>query len=527
METDPEQPLDAPEPTRPGLALCLSGGGYRAAAFHLGVLDALDRLGLLGELRVLSTISGGTIAGAAYALATAAGEPFPAFARRFRRTLATRNVVAEAFRALATPDPAGRAPSLIRAAAGVYATPDFVGAATLDALIDATARPDALVFGATEFRTGLAFRLQTDRTADAVVGAGPRLRVADAVAREIRVADAVAASSCFPSVFEPLRFPDDFRWARPLDAVRADLGPGFEAPLPLMDGGVFDNQGVDGVLQTYRRWKASADLLLVSDTSPPTEDYLDYPVKPARGRLTLRAVYGIGWLLFAGALVSAAMLATTAGLRWGAGAWNTVRDVFLIGIPFVFSLATAVGLWWVRWRFRRELRLVREHTAVQLWPALRSLTVPDAVDLAEGRVRSLVALASSIFMKRVRRLIQDALVHDERLRGRVAFGLIYDMDRPNEKLFEEAPWLRPSAALVALARRAAAVPTLLWSQGDDELRDLVACGQATTCFTLLRQFRDADPAAHVGRVPAATIVERARALWERMQGDPGALADGG
>jgi NTE family protein len=44
--------------------LALSGGGFRAAAFHLGVLKRLRELKLLGEVDVLSTVSGGSIIGA-------------------------------------------------------------------------------------------------------------------------------------------------------------------------------------------------------------------------------------------------------------------------------------------------------------------------------------------------------------------------------------------------------------------------------------------------------------------------------
>ena len=39
------------------IALSLSGGGYRAAAFHLGALEMLDELGLREDVRYLSTVS--------------------------------------------------------------------------------------------------------------------------------------------------------------------------------------------------------------------------------------------------------------------------------------------------------------------------------------------------------------------------------------------------------------------------------------------------------------------------------------
>jgi hypothetical protein len=45
-------------------ALCLSGGGIRSAAFALGVMQGLAKLGLLSKFHYLSTVSGGGYAGA-------------------------------------------------------------------------------------------------------------------------------------------------------------------------------------------------------------------------------------------------------------------------------------------------------------------------------------------------------------------------------------------------------------------------------------------------------------------------------
>jgi NTE family protein len=53
---------------QPKLGLALSGGGFRAAFFHLGVLARLAELGLLRRVEVISTVSGGSIVGAAYYL---------------------------------------------------------------------------------------------------------------------------------------------------------------------------------------------------------------------------------------------------------------------------------------------------------------------------------------------------------------------------------------------------------------------------------------------------------------------------
>ena len=55
------------------LGLALSGGGSRAAAFHCGTLSALQELGLTDQIGVVSTVSGGSLFGAAWMAARARG----------------------------------------------------------------------------------------------------------------------------------------------------------------------------------------------------------------------------------------------------------------------------------------------------------------------------------------------------------------------------------------------------------------------------------------------------------------------
>lgn len=52
----------------PRLGLALSGGGFRAAIFHLGVIRRLEEIGLMPYISVISTVSGGSIIGAYYAI---------------------------------------------------------------------------------------------------------------------------------------------------------------------------------------------------------------------------------------------------------------------------------------------------------------------------------------------------------------------------------------------------------------------------------------------------------------------------
>ena len=60
------EPGTAPQP---GIALCLSGGGYRAMLFHVGALWRLNEAGYLPRLERISSVSGGSMTNGALALA--------------------------------------------------------------------------------------------------------------------------------------------------------------------------------------------------------------------------------------------------------------------------------------------------------------------------------------------------------------------------------------------------------------------------------------------------------------------------
>lgn len=69
------------------IGLALSGGGYRAAAYHIGTLRALHKLGILDQVDVISSISGGSIIAAYYALNKDKYEKFEDFEKVFRDEL--------------------------------------------------------------------------------------------------------------------------------------------------------------------------------------------------------------------------------------------------------------------------------------------------------------------------------------------------------------------------------------------------------------------------------------------------------
>ena len=69
------------------IGLALSGGGYRAAAYHIGTLKALRKLGILDKVDVISSISGGSIIASYYALNKDEFKDFDNFAPTFKEKL--------------------------------------------------------------------------------------------------------------------------------------------------------------------------------------------------------------------------------------------------------------------------------------------------------------------------------------------------------------------------------------------------------------------------------------------------------
>src|ERR1043166_9728534 len=70
MPSSPVQDLEneASRPPEDGIALCLSGGGYRAMLFHAGVLWHLNEAKLLPRIKRISSVSGGSITSGVLAL---------------------------------------------------------------------------------------------------------------------------------------------------------------------------------------------------------------------------------------------------------------------------------------------------------------------------------------------------------------------------------------------------------------------------------------------------------------------------
>ena len=263
------------------IALSLSGGGVRAVGFHLGTMSMLRRLNLLRNIQIISSVSGGSMLGIGYSLAQQLGRKFQDFFDDFYAFLPEVNILEELLKGMSASKP----PSLsgkrdmITAMANLYDEKFFKAfyseyvdgeELTFEILMDQPGQGhlQEMIFNATEFKTGTAFRFQVSQHR-CLVGNG-NISLCRKHTSQIRIADIMAASSCIPVGMEPMFFPDDFHWpddgewgtgknkpARPTNqAIREELSKNTDTQEPtfaLMDGGVYDNQGITSTLLALNR----------------------------------------------------------------------------------------------------------------------------------------------------------------------------------------------------------------------------------------------------------------------------------
>lgn len=242
------------EPQEAGIGLALSGGGFRAVLFHIGVILRLNDSGLVTKLKRVSSVSGGSITAGVLAVHWAslqfdgAGkilnleqefvQPLRAFCGR---TVDTWSVISGALNPFKT--------------AGEEVIDEYrkhLGLSVkLKSLSDSGPR---FVFNSTNFATGVSFRFSKPYCGDYRIGL-----IKD---HDFDVALAVGCSSAFPPVLSPIEIDlDPERFERTEGADLYDQID-FRRKLQLADGGVYDNMGLETVWGRY-------DTVLVSDAGKP------------------------------------------------------------------------------------------------------------------------------------------------------------------------------------------------------------------------------------------------------------------
>ena len=280
------------------IGLALSGGGFRAALFHIGVLARLAESGLLKYVEVISCVSGGSIIGAYYYLhlknllekkpdAEITDESYVGIVKKIEAEfleninsnlrlgifsdlkyawrIGARDDYTRTERMAELYEQALYAPLLTKKKSGPYITMKDLIIEPFDKekfniRTDNATRAHKvpmLVLNATSLNTGHCWQFTASWMGEPPGfinnehDARPAYRrmyydEAPQPYNKLRLATAVAASSCVPGLFAPVRFEGLYAAGRTLQ---------------LVDGGVFDNQGINTLLEQ------ECNVLLISDAS--------------------------------------------------------------------------------------------------------------------------------------------------------------------------------------------------------------------------------------------------------------------
>lgn len=258
------------------IAISLSGGGVRATVFHLGVLGRLAKEDLLGNVRIISSVSGGSLA--AGLIFTASGMRWPS-SRSY-----LRDVVPGIADYLTGCDLQRRfiAASCLRPWQILHGRASILGRQlhrhwNIDGNLKDLPIAPRWIINATCYQTGKNWRFERDMMGD--------YQTKYVLGPDLAIADAMAASAAVPGLVGPLEIRcDRYRWTDVYGGGH-EIQPRYRQ-LHLWDGGVYDNLGTESLFKPSEGICDGADFLIVSDASRP--------VSTAAGRSFWRPGYLAG-----------------------------------------------------------------------------------------------------------------------------------------------------------------------------------------------------------------------------------------
>ncbi|HEY8971580.1 MAG TPA: patatin-like phospholipase family protein [Puia sp.] len=286
------------------IAMALSGGGFRAASYSIGVMSYLhqvkysDEKSLLDNVEFISSASGGSFASMLYVAYIKKGLAFEEVYDKMTGFMAggSGQSLLESVTAELNDDSkwveGGKSRNLINAFARVYDR-DLFGEEVFGVYWnDAPGRTLEICINATEFYRGLSFRWQTNGEPFGMWKAGTTgnqyiyfdkrfNKDGFETLQQIRLGDIMASSSCFPGGFEPIVYPRDFAYPGLTEEMLRgamtitdydDKPRQLDTSIGLMDGGVDDNQGLYSAMLADKRKRSKNDadgfdLIMIVDVS--------------------------------------------------------------------------------------------------------------------------------------------------------------------------------------------------------------------------------------------------------------------
>ena len=505
------------------IALSLSGGGFRAATFHLGLLSYLSHLkgtdgsSLLSHVRAVSTISGGSLTGLWLILCQSQGKSEEQMLRELYDILLHKDLIGRASREFLCGQSTNH--SLIREMVKIYDEEIFHGATLGDLMAKIEdISIDDFSANATDFRNALEFRFHVGEAVKTEKNTTSRGTIGNTayslkrdVAAEILLAEVFAASSCFPGGFEALMLPQDFKVGH--DPRFADYFA-EKGEVALMDGGVVDNQGIEPIVLLRKR--KNIDLFIISDAGRGQDVNYAYHESRIMDRLSVRKV-NIALNLFV-VFMAQFLLWVPKGFWFG----------FFLSLTIVFALlrlTTSIATRCLISKYARRVPFSFN------WKGLLTIPFSKYINLFLSRATSMLALTDRVFMKHIRSLNYDTIYKDEQWANRRIMNGLYELGTGENfgkhLTAEEEEMMEPSEAVYKTTDVATSMGTTLWwSEADRKQRKpeaLVACGQYTICWNLLEYLcrldhnSDNTTEAHDHLRALRSALE---ADWQRFKEDP-------
>ena len=522
------------------VGISLSGGGYRAAMFHLGSLSYLNHLKLpdgrsfLDIVNSISSISGGTITGLWYLMHYYKGNDIAESFKELYHILADEDLPTEILNVFLNKQ--NKNASLIKEAAKIY-DKLFFHDETFGKIMEVVQKGHIHHFSAngTDFSSGTAYRFIAMRQ---IINTDPNYRFATIgnafnslpgkIAAQIRLSEILAVSSCFPGGFEPMHYPDDFTFSsNPANKEFVDK----EKRYRLMDGGIVDNQGIEPLLLANDhlafddpKSKESPDykcidLLIISDVSSPFMKP-DCEVKQKfYNQITLSHINSwitIGVLVLLVAYIPAYYFASS----------------FMLGMLTAFLILVLLLRLITYWINKTVLKKLLELPFDYNWRNIRHLTLGKIKTMALSRIDSLLDLSQTVFMRPIRNLRYNQVFSDRGWFNRRITNNITELS--SKGMWKMSPSypeeLKPSNGMCKNSDQAAGMGTTLWFTEEDKKNGLpeavFTTGQYTICMNLLDYIiklkKDATNTTETHKLIIA-CEQQLRDDWKHFQENPNYL----
>ena len=488
------------------IALTLSGGGYRASIFHIGVLSYLyhlrldDGSRLLDHITVMSTVSGGTITGMLYLLSLAEDDDVPKHLAGMYDKIVTNNLANYLLQNVAKKKNDSKL-SIIKELGNVYDSVFFQGN-TFQSLYDVVQKSHLHHYAAyaTDISNALPFRFQVAKKEYGDVTIGNEVKgIRFDSAKKYRLADILAASSCFPIAFEPINFPRDFK-----DYSEDDEFAQSNMQTMLMDGGIIDNQGIDYLMEADRQMFVvndekikGIDLAIISDAaSSASEDTLNGS-NDKKGCSTWLFNIGLTLRLW---LLEKLKALTVMKIQWNLGTMLVV--LMVLGVFQNFQTIGAVLFWGGMFACVLMFLIIG---------MLKKLT-PDTLEknsqfdiptnliwkidfnqyfrIVSKRYKSFSKVVSPVMMGHIRKKNIEMLTLNSRWTNRFVIPCISSLTSNGDwKKDEKARKMMAGAyELMRISDVASNFHSTLWFSKDDLdkgiPKQILACGQFSICYEL-------------------------------------------